>query len=347
MRYVEKVRLLDYWGIQDSALSSEFRRSHFLLMVDRKPLVKKDGNNISLSVHGHSELHRNLGDYGLSFDTSNSCLLDVVDGSDNDMLLPFYVPLFGASLKAVEPSEDAPVQKDDVLRALGNSLDGRFIDLRMAMLTMASDKERNLLAKFQSLSRWYRTFRRCPKCGAPLRLRLSKSAAHCSSCSRTFYPTFSPVAITLVTDPTDSFALLIRHKASPPGVYTAIAGFALPGESLEECARREVAEEVGIVVDQIQSLNRSQPWPMPDSSLMCAHRAVADMSQKIDCCPAELESARWFSREHVAEALQRTLKDPFLKGLPKDVNDRQKLMYIVPQGAVAHHMIKEWVQRCR
>lgn len=105
------------------------------------------------------------------------------------------------------------------------------------------------------------------------------------------------------------------------------------GESLHECARREVAEEVGVPVSEVVSLNGSQPWPMPDSSLMCAHYAVADMSHKvlsilsvgfsaivssggvfqIDACPAELESARWFSREEVAAALQRTLDDPFLK----------------------------------
>ncbi|KAK6036641.1 hypothetical protein COOONC_25854 [Cooperia oncophora] len=91
-------------------------------------------------------------------------------------------------------------------------------------------------------------------------MRISKSAAGCPSCSRIFYPTFSPVAITLVSDPTDSYALLIRHKASPASLYTAIAGFA-----------------------------------------------------QIDACPGELESARWFSREEVAAALQRTLNDPFLK----------------------------------
>lgn len=341
MRYVERVRLLDYWGIQDSALASEFRRSQFVLMVDRKPLVKKIGRNISLCFHNYSELRRKLGDYGLTFDATNSCLLDAVDQSESET-----VPLLGTSLSAVEPSEDAPVQKEDVLQALGSSFDAQFMELRMAMLTIADERERNLLAKFQSLSRWSSTYRRCPKCGTPLRMRVSKSAAHCPSCSRIFYPTCSPVAITLVADPTDSFALLIRHKRSPGGLYTAIAGFAHSGESLHECARREVAEEVGVPVSEVVSLNGSQPWPMPDSSLMCAHYAVADMSHKIDACPAELESARWFSREEVAAALQRTLDDPFLKELSNDVEDRQKLMYIPPQGAIAHHMIKDWVRRC-
>ncbi|PIO65419.1 hydrolase, NUDIX family [Teladorsagia circumcincta] len=248
-------------------------------------------------------------------------------------------------MKAVEPSEDAPFHKEDVLGALGRSLDAQFIELRRAMLSLANERERNLLAKFQSLSRWSRTYRRCPKCGTPLRMRISKSAAGCPSCSRIFYPTFSPVAITLVADPTDSFALLIRHKASPGGVYTAVAGFAQSGETLEECVRREIAEEVGIPAYGVVSLNRTQPWPMPDSSLMCAYYAVADMSHKIDACVVELESARWFSREEVAAALQRTLDDPSFKGLSKDVEDRQKLQYIAPHGAIAHYMIKAWVER--
>ncbi|KAK6747503.1 hypothetical protein RB195_000607 [Necator americanus] len=257
----------------------------------------------------------------------------------------FHVPLLGTSLKAVEPPEDSPIQKDDVLRELGRCLDAQFLDLRIAMLGISSEKERNLLAKFQSLSRWSRIFLRCPKCGAPLRMRVSKAAANCPTCPQIYYPTCSPVAITLVSDPTDSYALLVRHKRSPPGVYTAIAGFAQPGESLDECVRREVAEEVGLPVSKVISLNRSQPWPMPDSSLMCAHYAVSEMSFKIDACPTELESARWFSRDQVAVALQKTLDDPMLKGIPKDVNERQQLIYIPPQGAIAHHIIKAWVER--
>ncbi|EYC39955.1 hypothetical protein Y032_0635g921 [Ancylostoma ceylanicum] len=213
------------------------------------------------------------------------------------------------------------------------------------MLGISSERERNILAKFQSLSKWSRTYLRCPKCGAPLKMRVSKTGATCHTCPQVYYPTCSPVAITLVSDPTDSHALLVRHKGSPPAMYTALAGFAQPGESLDECCRREVAEEVGLPVSKVMSLNRTQPWPMPNSSLMCAYYAVADMSLKIDACPTELESARWFSREEVAAALLRTLSDPLLKGIPRDVNERQKLLYIPPHGAIAHQMIKAWVEQ--
>ncbi|VDK85347.1 unnamed protein product, partial [Cylicostephanus goldi] len=191
------------------------------------------------------------------------------------------IPLLGTSLKAVEPPEDSPVRKDDVLRELAKSLNAQFMDMRMAMLGLTDEKDRNILAKFQSLSRWYKTYLRCPKCGSPLHMRVSKAGANCLMCPRVYYPTCSPVAITLVADPTDSYALLVRHKGSAPGVYTAVAGFAQPGESLDECVRREIAEEIGVPVSKVVSLQRSQPWPMPGSSLMCAHYAVTEMSYKV------------------------------------------------------------------
>ncbi|KAK6747506.1 hypothetical protein RB195_000608 [Necator americanus] len=83
MRYVERMRLLEYWGIKDTALTSEFRRSQFLVMIDRKPLVRKKGSRIELACLSYPELQGSLGEYGFSFDTSNSCLLDAIDGPDN------------------------------------------------------------------------------------------------------------------------------------------------------------------------------------------------------------------------------------------------------------------------
>ncbi|KJH52687.1 hydrolase, NUDIX family [Dictyocaulus viviparus] len=285
-RFVEKIRLLDYWGIQDSALSSEFRRSMFLLMVDGKPMVKKDGRTINLAFCNYPG-------------------------------------------RFCEESSAWKIASE----------------LRMTLLGIEDEKQRNLLAKFQSLSRWSHIYRRCPRCGSVLRMRVSKSAAKCVACSRIYYPTLHPVTLTLVSNSADSHALLIRHKGSAGGVYTTISGYANAGESLEDCVRREVAEEVGILVSDVVSLSHSQPWPMPDSSLMCAHYAIADMTAKITVCPGELEAARWCSREEVAHALQRTLSDPFLKGLSKDIDDSQELMYIPPQGAIAHHIIKLWVNR--
>ncbi|PAV63902.1 hypothetical protein WR25_03276 isoform B [Diploscapter pachys] len=328
-------------------------------MIDKKPLiVDAEDGGMTLMVNSHAELKRKLGDYGLVFEPANSCLLDVVPNAANKD----FVPLLGTSVRTVEPPEDSPVKREDVMKMLATTLGGRFMDLRMAMLTLAEERQRNLLAtvrliffslrvlckerilQFQSLMRWADIYRRCPKCGTALKMRLSKSAAECTYCVRVYYPTFSPVAITLITDPTDEFALLVRHKGSVNGVYTCVAGFAHSGETIADCAKREIAEEIGVEAKSIRSLGLSQPWPMPDSSLMCAHHAVCNMGDEIDVCFDELESARWFSREEVAKALKRTIEDPMLRNIPRDMAQRQELVYIPPQGAIAHRLIKLWAE---
>uniref|UniRef100_A0A914RNP7 NAD(+) diphosphatase n=1 Tax=Parascaris equorum TaxID=6256 RepID=A0A914RNP7_PAREQ len=161
---------------------------------------------------------------------------------------------------------------------------------------------------------------RCPKCASALRMRVSKTAAACMSCDRVYYPT-----------------------GTVNTVYTAIAGFANMGESLEETVRREVAEEVGIECDSVEQLNMSQSWPIPQGSLMCGFRAVADSRQKIEMCADELDAARWFSREDVALAYENTVRDPQLIFTPRNDKVQQELKYIPPQGAIAHRIIKHWL----
>ncbi|CAI5449379.1 unnamed protein product [Caenorhabditis angaria] len=334
--YVDRVKLLDYWTVQDSSLQNEFPRSTLVLMVDRQLLVSK-GKSVTMIEYSYTDLKKKLGEYGVDFDISKSCLLDAIPG-EIDM-----TPLFGVATKTATLPEDSPISKTQVLKQLADSFGGRFIDIRTAMLTMDQERQRHLLAKFQVLTKWSSTYRRCPKCAAALKMRVSKSGAECLQCEKTYYPTFSPVTITIVTDPTFENILLARHKNSPGGVFTAIAGFAQPGENLVDCVRREVAEEIGIEVNDVKSLNMSQPWPMPDSSLMIAHIAIADMNQSIDICPEEIQTAKWFTREEVRAALETTLADPFLKNLSKVQNDPDALHYIPPTGAIAHHMIADWV----
>ncbi|VDM49839.1 unnamed protein product [Toxocara canis] len=194
-----------------------------------------------------------------------------------------------------------------------------------------------------SLTRWSRIYRRCPKCASALKMRASKTAAACVSCDRIYHPPYAPVAICLVCNRNNTHALLIRHQGTVNTVYTAIAGFAQMGEPLEETVRREVAEEVGIEVDSVQQLNMSQSWPIPEGSLMCAFRAVADSRQKVEICADEVDAARWFSREEVALAYENTLRDPQLVFAPRADNVIQQLRYIPPQGAIAHRIIKQWL----
>ena len=91
----------------------------------------------------------------------------------------------------------------------------------------------------------------------------------------------SPVSICLVRNVQNTHVFLIRLPRSGPHMYTCVAGFADPGESLAETTRREVAEEIGLAVDNVTQLNETHSWPFPVSSLMCAFTAVADMEQEV------------------------------------------------------------------
>jgi NAD+ diphosphatase len=157
----------------------------------------------------------------------------------------------------------------------------------------------SLLAYARALVLWRARHRFCGVCGAgnaPIR------AGHVMRCTRAecaneTFPRLDPAIIVLVTDPTGERALLGRQAAWPAGRYSTIAGFVEPGESLEDAVVREVAEETGIDVGQVE-YDSSQPWPFP-SSLMLGFRAIA-RSDAISLRDGELEDARWFTRADLA-----------------------------------------------
>ncbi|GMS96994.1 hypothetical protein PENTCL1PPCAC_19169, partial [Pristionchus entomophagus] len=348
--YVYHARMMDYYAQNDTAVCNEFPRARFILMLDRKALVSvdKETGETHLIEMDYEVLKNRLEEWGFELSLENSVFLDLQKAERRRTAegVEEYEGVFGTALRsAATPPAGSPVSIDAIREEMASSFNGRFMDLRRAMLVMRDEQERNRLAKLQSLSSWSSSFRRCPSCGGALIRRQSKTAAECPSCRKHHYPTFSPVSITLIRDPADTHALLVRHRGSVPGVFTCVAGFAMTGETLSQCAKREVAEEVGIEASWIRQLDVSQPWPMPDSSLMIGHEAIANMNDKVQVCPDELEAARWFSRAEVAEALKRTEEDPHLKGLPRDANLRNDLLYVPPQGAIAHRLIKQWVEK--
>jgi NAD+ diphosphatase len=91
----------------------------------------------------------------------------------------------------------------------------------------------------------------------------------------------SPVAICLVRCVENTHIFLVQHSRLGSIVYTCVAGFAEPGETIAQAARREVAEEIGLDVTDVHASPHMQSWPFPTSSLMCAYTAVADRKQEV------------------------------------------------------------------
>ena len=154
----------------------------------------------------------------------------------------------------------------------------------------------SLLAYARALGLWRTRHRFCGVCGAgnvPMR---AGHVMRCSRCENETFPRLDPAIIVLVTDASGDRALLGRQAAWPAGRYSTIAGFVEPGESLEDAVVREVAEETGVQVAEVE-YQSSQPWPFP-SSLMLGFRAVA-RTEAITLRDGELEDARWFTRADI------------------------------------------------
>ncbi len=174
---------------------------------------------------------------------------------------------------------------------------GEFRELRFYGHVMPED-EANLLAYARALSVWRHQHRFCGTCGSPT---LAIRAGHvllCTneSCRKEQFPRIDPAIIVLVSD--GDRALLGRQPSWPAGRYSTLAGFVEHGESLEDAVAREIFEEAGVRVRDI-AYHSSQPWPFP-SSLMLGFTANADSSAAVRT-DSELEDARWFSREEIAQ----------------------------------------------
>jgi NAD+ diphosphatase len=160
-----------------------------------------------------------------------------------------------------------------------------------ALFTVLDDAQFALAGRALQLLEWDRTHRFCGSCGTPTAPRTSERARECPACGLVAYPRLAPAVMALVRRLPDEI-LLARSPRFPPGMYSAMAGFVEPGETLEQCLEREVLEEVGVRVRNLRYF-ASQPWPFPHS-LMIAF--VADWeSGEVRADPAEIEAAAWFS----------------------------------------------------
>jgi NAD+ diphosphatase len=183
---------------------------------------------------------------------------------------------------------------------------GELQDLRLIGASLPT--EHAALALYaRGLMHWHRRHLHCGVCGAPTAARCGGHVRACrnESCATDHFPRTDPAIIVLVSHGDD--CLLGRQSRWPAKMYSTLAGFVEPGETIEEAVAREVFEESGVRIDGVRYF-KSQPWPFP-SSLMIGFFATAT-SREIRCDQDELEDAQWFSREQVRDQKQHGFFTP-------------------------------------
>ncbi len=141
---------------------------------------------------------------------------------------------------------------------------------------------------------WDRTHQFCGRCGAQLRIKTSERAKECPQCGLLHFPRLAPAIIVLIERGRE--LLLARSRHFLPGMYSVLAGFVEPGESLEEAVVREVKEEVGLAIKNIRYFG-SQPWPFPHSLMIGFTATYA--GGEISLEDPEIEDAGWFTVDNL------------------------------------------------
>lgn len=196
-----------------------------------------------------------------------------------------------------------------------------FAELRANMAHL-SPRAAELLASGKALLEWHRTHRFCAKCGSPSVITEAGWQRVCTSCEAHHFPRTDPVVIMLITR--GNSVLMGRSLHWPEGMYSLLAGFVEPGETIEAAVRRETLEETGIGVGEVRYLS-SQPWPFPNSLMFGCHGFATTDEITID--PTEIEDAIWVTREDMMAATADLRPD----------------MRPARQGSIARFLIERWL----
>ncbi|MGP9789631.1 NAD(+) diphosphatase [Roseinatronobacter sp. NSM] len=235
------------------------------------------------------------------------------------------VPLFAADISTWEPDaldrSAMAMFLDTTIQHYPGTETGLFFgELRQSMAHLTAP-DAALAATARATFNWHRSHGFCASCGQASQVAQAGWERHCPACGAKHFPRTDPVVIMLVTHGND--LLLGRSPGWPEGMYSALAGFVEPGETLENAVRREVHEETGIQTTDIRYV-ASQPWPFP-ASLMLG--SVARATTRAITLDDELEDARWVTREQVLRAW----------------SGEDTTLIPARKGAIAHHLIAQWL----
>ena len=200
----------------------------------------------------------------------------------------------------------------------------QVLDLRsIAVEGVVPPEELGILAEAKALLHWHARHRFCANCGAPTQTSSAGFRRDCAACGAQHFPRTDPVAIMLVAR--GERCLLGRQSRFAAGMYSCLAGFIEPGETVEDAVRRETFEEAGVRVGAVRYV-ASQPWPFPANLMVgCLGEAL---SEEITLDRDELEDGRWFARDEVTLMLEGRHPDGLRGPVPI---------------AIAHHLIRNWM----
>jgi NAD+ diphosphatase len=198
---------------------------------------------------------------------------------------------------------------------------GYFRDARMAG-SMVSIKDAAIIAEAKAMIDWHQRHGFCPRCGTPTKLVDAGWRRLCGKCNAEHFPRVDPVVIMLATH--EEACLVGRGKLFPSGMFSALAGFVEPGETIEEAVRRELMEEASVKVGEV-TYYATQPWPFP-SSLMIGCFAKAN-NREVKADETELAEVRWIERSVARELIEGKQVDG---------------LRVPPPIAIAHHLIRAW-----
>ena len=204
----------------------------------------------------------------------------------------------------------------------GMAQDVLFSELR-AVMSQISARDAELAASAKAVMGWHDSHQFCARCGAKSEITMAGWQRDCAGCGGHHFPRTDPVVIMLITH--GNSVLMGRSPGWPEGMYSLLAGFIEPGETIEAAVRRETFEEAGVEVGQVDYL-ASQPWPFPASLMMGCHGHATSTVLKID--PAEIEDAYWVTREEMLESFAGN--NPGMKPARK--------------GSIAHFILLNWLQ---
>ncbi|MEL6921748.1 MAG: NAD(+) diphosphatase [Pseudomonadota bacterium] len=194
------------------------------------------------------------------------------------------------------------------------------------MQGLLGEADLGALAQGAALVAWHQSHRHCSRCGAQSVMSDGGYKRTCPECDAQHFPRTDPVVIMLTVSADGERVLLGRSPHFPEGMYSCLAGFVEPGETLENAVRRETLEEAGIQVGRV-AYHASQPWPFPYSMMIGMYGEAVSETIKLD---EELDDARWFDRAEVQQMIAGEHRDG---------------IRMPPKGAIAWRLVEDWVDR--